>query len=93
MIDLEIAIVFFTSMFFTIIWLVTLTSYFAVVAGVCWNVVGFMWLFIAPMESGYAIGLLFHGVGIILIVFGLLQVIQSIRIRQGSVEPEPSVID
>lgn len=88
MIDVQSYIIFLCAAFFTALYLnarrskeYELEDFLGLVASVSWIVLGFLWLFLASETSGYGtytIGLLFNGIGIMMIV---LLIIERVRMK------------
>lgn len=88
MIDVQSYIIFLCAAFFTALYLnarrskeFELEDFLGLVASACWMILGFLWLFLASEQSGYgtyAIGLLFNGIGIMMII---LIIIERLRMK------------
>lgn len=87
MIDVEAYIVFLAACFFTLLWFMTKVNekpnnVMGAFSGISWITLGFLWIFLAyePAASGisygtYAIALLFNGVGIMMIVMVIIDLL------------------
>jgi len=83
MIDVQSYIIFLCAAFFTALWLnakrseeFELEDFLGLIASACWIILGFLWLFLASEASGYGtytIGLLFNGIGIMMIVLIIIE--------------------
>lgn len=88
MIDVEISVMLVVSIFFTLLYALperrSKISIAGIIAFVSWWIVGFLWLFLAhepvPQGSGlsygtYSISLFFFGIGLILLIYQILDLL------------------
>lgn len=89
MIELELFVVFFASIFFTLLYVGRRELLWGAITFGCWQVVGFLWTRIDPMSSTYSVAILFHSIGIL---FGLMVVLQWLSAFKNR-NLEPSELD
>jgi hypothetical protein len=88
MIDLEIPLVFYTALFFTLLYIWKQEPLFGVLTFGGWFSLGMMWLLIKPMETAYAFAFFFQGVGVLFLVAVIVQYISHTDMREGRSEEE-----
>lgn len=88
MIELEIALVFYTSLFFTLLYVWKEHPLFGVLTFGSWFSLGMMWLVIVPMETAYGFAFFFQGVGVLFLVVVIYQYLSHADVREGRGEPE-----
>ena len=88
MIELELFIVFFTALFFTLIYVGTKGStLWGILCYAAWQTFALMWLFIVPMSTSYLIAWLFEAVSMIFLlatIVGLLHSAGRLKPREHS---------
>jgi len=89
MIELEVTLVFLTTIFFTLIWIMrNFKIFWGILSSASWMTVGMMWLVITPMESHYSIALFFWIVGFLFLVIVIVQYINRLKVKRGYREPD-----
>lgn len=84
MIELELFIVFYTTVFFTLIYVIWKELLFGIISFGGWLAMGMMWFFINPMDTGYTIALFFHGIGILFLLTVIVQYLRKLDLdRHG----------
>lgn len=88
-IELEAFLVFFSAIFFTLIYLGKREPLWGVITYGCWQVTAFMWINIVPIESTYSVALFFQGIAIMFLLMTVLQWLNAFKNRNL----EPSELD
>lgn len=87
MIGLEAQIVFWTSCFFTVIYILKQHYAWGILSFTCWFTLGWLWLILVaePMQGSaniyatYAVALLFHAIGFLFLLLSLAQIFRSLN--------------
>lgn len=79
-------IVFYTTCFFTLIYIIKKAIVYGVITFGGWMALGLMWLLINPMDTGYAVALLFNGIGILFLITVIVQLFQELEFRKRGYE-------
>ena len=82
MIELEIMVAFIVALLFTALYLVTSFIGFGFLASFGWIILGFMWLFIDPMSTGYTFALLLQGIGFVFLLINFYQIFKFFEQRK-----------
>ena len=81
MIELELFIVFFTSIFFTLLYLGKRELVWGIITFGAWLTTSFMWTMINPMSTTYSIALFFQGIAFIFLLMVVIQLLGNLRSR------------
>jgi len=82
MYEIEVALTFYTTIFFTALYVIKKTLLFGVLTFATWWILGLVWLLINSTQTSlYSIGIFFNVVGWIFFLVVMVQIIQSIRMR------------
>jgi len=82
-IELEVALVFYAALFFTLLYVWKEHPLFGVLTFGCWFSLGLMWLVIVPMETAYAFAFLFQGIGVLFLIIVIIQYLQHLNVQKG----------
>lgn len=85
MIDVEVALTFLCAIFFTLLYVGSEKLMYGFITFLSWMTTGFLWMFLvaeAPSYGGYAVALLFHGVGILFLIVSFVQLLYQINLKK-----------
>lgn len=88
MIELEIFIVFFAALFFTLLYVIAQEIVFGILTWACWFALGMMWMFISPMSTGYTIALLFQAIGFLFLLSTVVKILKALDFWQPREESD-----
>jgi len=82
MYEIEVALTFYTTVFFTALYVIKKSVLFGILTFATWWMLGLIWLLInQTQQSLYSIGVFFHAIGWIFFLTVMIQILHVVRMR------------